>query len=104
FGFDTTGSMSAELTAMKNVSTGVPAIIHDLRCLEAGTSCVRDDDCAPGNLCFSGSCIADPLVAGCIPDLWTGLGTWDDLDTYRNRISLQADPLVTANAIPTVGG
>jgi hypothetical protein len=105
FAFDTTGSMEQELSAMRNPSTGVPAIVSQLRCAPTGASCALDSDCAMAEVCFGGSCITDPLIGdGCIPDLWTGVGTWDDLNTYRNRVSLQPDPLSTASAVPVTGG
>jgi hypothetical protein len=106
FGFDTTGSMAAELSAMANQNTGVPAIIDALRCpLTGGGACMLDGDCGSGSVCFDGTCIEDPSAGeGCIPDLWSGVGTWDDLNTYRNRVSLQPDPAITAGAIPGTGG
>ena len=67
---------------MANPTTGVPRIVELL-------------GCAAGE---------DPVVTGCIPDLYTGVGTFDELDTYRNRVSLQGDPAVTAAAIPGTGG
>jgi len=81
FAFDTTGSMRAELTAMRNPSSGVPAIISSL-------------SCAAGE---------DPIATGCLPDVWTGVGTFDELDTFRNRVSLQPTASVTARAIPGTG-
>jgi hypothetical protein len=106
FAFDTTGSMSAELTAMKNATTGVPAIVDALTCDVVGGACLLDEDC--GNLdqiCFQDQCIVSPNVGdGCIPDMWTGVGRWDQLNTYTNLLSLQADPVATAAAIPNTGG
>ena len=105
FGFDTTGSMSAELAAMKNPATGVPAIVDALRCQEFGVACLIDSDCAAGQVCFESQCIADPNVgAGCVPDMWTGIGRFDNLNTFSNILSLQPDPVATANAVPSVGG
>ena len=106
FSFDTTASMAAELASMANTASGVPAIIDALRCAPTGvTGCARDVDCGAGSVCFAGSCVEDPLAGdGCIPDVWTGVGTWDILNTYRNLVSLQADPVVTATAIPSTGG
>jgi Bacterial TSP3 repeat len=105
FTFDTTGSMSAELSAMRSSTTGVPAIVDQLRCTPTGGACQQDDQCQNGSVCFNGSCITDPLVGdGCIPDLWTGVGRWDELNTYRNLVSLQPDPVATANAVPGTGG
>lgn len=105
FAFDRTGSMSAELNAFRNTMTGVSKIISDLRCVPTGQTCTLDADCATGNICFAGACVADPNVGlGCIPDLWTGIGRFDDLNTYFNLVSLQPDPAVTAAAVPTTGG
>lgn len=105
FAFDTTGSMSAELAAMKNQTTGVPAIVAQLVCQNFGTACTLDQECAADQVCFENQCIKSPNVApGCIPNLYTGVGTFDDLNTYANRVSLQANPAVTAAAIPNTGG
>ncbi len=104
FAFDTTTSMSAELTAMKDAATGIPAIVEDLRCADFNQPCNLDQDCGAG-ICFQNSCIQDPNAgAGCIPDLWTGVGKFDILNTYHNILSLQPDPVATANAIPGTNG
>lgn len=101
FGFDTTGSMGAELAAL---NTSLPQVIDQLRCQEFGTACNIDSDCAVDQVCFQSQCIEDPgLLPGCVPDMWTGVGIWDDLNSYENLVSLQPDPAVTAAAIPGVG-
>ncbi|MFT3766044.1 MAG: hypothetical protein QM820_11085 [Minicystis sp.] len=91
---------------MKNPTTGVPAIVNQLRCAASGVSCAVDADCSAGQVCFENACITDPLAGpGCIPDLWTGVGRFDDLNTYRNLLSLQPDPVATATAVPgSTGG
>jgi len=105
FAFDTTGSMSAELAAM-SAATGVPAIVDQLTCDVIGGACVLDEDCGnPDQICFQDQCIVSPnFGAGCIPDMWTGVGRWDNLNTYTNLLSLQPNPATTAAAIPGVGG
>ena len=135
FAFDTTGSMSQELAAMK-APTGVPAIVSALTCDPdpANTTCVIDSDCPTNYVCFQNTCVTDPngiacasnadcpqapqayicennscvagagVAPGCIPELWTGVGRWDVLNTYKNLVSLQPNPQVTANAIPATGG
>lgn len=104
FSFDTTGSMFEELAAMADPVNGVPAIVDTLRCAPTGGTCLLDEDCAAG-VCFNGLCVEDPLVGdGCIPDMWTGVGVFDEIDTYRNVLSLQEDPNATAGAIPGTGG
>ncbi len=107
FSFDITGSMSAELAAM---ATSVPQIVDELSCKPdaANTACVIDTDCPANYICFQNGCVDDPLVAnmgaGCIPDMWTGVGSFNNCNTYINLVSLQSDPVVTANAVPGTGG
>lgn len=104
FGFDTTASMSAELSSMANATNGVPAIINQLRCPSTGGACANDSDCLLG-VCFNSACIQDPAIgAGCVPDMYTGVGVFDELNTFRNIVSLQGNPTTTANAIPGIGG
>ena len=81
FAFDITTSMNAEMDAMRSASTGVPAIVAEL-------------ECGPGE---------DPVTTGCIPDLWTGTGSFHEIDTYKNLLSLQDNPMTTASNIPTTG-
>lgn len=107
FNFDITGSMSAELSAM---ATNVPQIVDQLRCKPDAnnTACTIDPDCPTNYICFQNLCVDDPLVAnagaGCIPDMWTGVGRFDNCNTYTNIVSLQPNPQVTASAIPGTGG
>ncbi|NUP11955.1 MAG: hypothetical protein HOW73_38400 [Polyangiaceae bacterium] len=104
FAFDTTGSMSAELTAMQNMVSGVPAIVNQLECANYGGVCNLDADCGAG-VCFENHCIQDPNEGlGCIADVWTGVGRFDELNTYENLLSLQSDPAATAGAVPDIGG
>lgn len=103
FAFDTSESMIGELDAMRDVQSGVPAIVDALTCGFYGGTCELDVDCEAG-ICFEGTCIEDPNQGqGCIPDLWTGVGKWTELNTYRNILSLQSNPLATAGAIPLTG-
>ena len=104
FAFDTTGSMNVELAAMANAATGVPALVDQVTCDVLGGACVIDSDCAAG-ICFGDTCVQDPNAGqGCIPDLWTGVGRFDELNTYRNLLSLQPSAMLTATMIPGVGG
>lgn len=103
FSFDTTGSMSGELAAMSSPTTGVPAIIDALQCHPTGGSCVADADC-PSGICFASSCIQDPGLTGCLPDMWTGVGRFDEIDTFYNILAPQPSPSVTASSIPGTGG
>lgn len=101
FSFDTTGSMGAELSAM---ASNVPSIIDQLQCQPTGGMCMLDSDCAVG-VCFGGLCIEDPIPApGCVPNMWTGVGHWSDLNTFVNLLALQPNPATTAANIPTTSG
>lgn len=107
FLFDRSGSMQAEFSAMKGPQ-GVPAIMDALRCKVYGASCVSDEDCGAGKVCFSHTvCIEDPLTAnggaGCIPNMWTGVGHFHDCNTYTNTLHLQPNPQLTAAAIGNAG-
>lgn len=104
FAFDTTQSMVQEMNAMRDPLFGVPAIIDELGCQVTSRSCAASSDCDPGQVCNgAGRCAEDPLVDSCIPDIWTGVGTFTELDTYKNDLSLQADPSATTAAIPGTG-
>jgi Bacterial TSP3 repeat len=106
FLFDETGSMSAEFSAM---SSSVPSIIADLTCADTGNPCTIDTDCGANEICFSATstCVEDPLTAnmgaGCVPDLWTGVGRYNNCNTYDHNVALQPNPTTTANAIGGVG-
>ncbi len=100
FSFDITGSMGAELTSMANTTTGVPAIVDQLTCDPTGGACALDQDCPANSICFNNQCITDPMFgSGCVPDLWTGVGRWYDINTFRNVVSLQSNPTTTANNV-----
>jgi hypothetical protein len=102
FAFDTSTTMAQETAAMRDPVSGVPGIIDRLRCPETTTPCASDLDCGPGLVCDSGLvCVEDPNVSGCLLDMWTGVGRWNELDTYTNLVGLQPDPTVTAAGIPT---
>ncbi|MGF1469523.1 MAG: hypothetical protein ACFCGT_25660 [Sandaracinaceae bacterium] len=99
FTIDTTCSMVGEISTMRS---RVVEIIDGLSCTSSMNVCTGDLGCEEGEICnFEGLCIEDPETSGCIPDLWTGLGTYAGFsDTYRNELSLQPDPAVTQDAVP----
>jgi hypothetical protein len=100
FLMDETGSMTSEFTTLANPVTGLPSIMNQLTCANTGSPCVLDSDCGVDQVCFNLSCIQDPLVgAGCVPDLWTGVGFFNNCNTYDNIVSLQPDPNITAAAM-----
>jgi hypothetical protein len=99
FLFDTTGSMSGEIRAMKEAVT---VVIGNLTCETTGMTCRGDLECADGFVCSAGGqCIADPRVSGCIADMWTGVGTYaGNPNSYRNLLAVQPDPAETQRRIP----
>ncbi|MCB9620571.1 MAG: hypothetical protein H6724_14120, partial [Sandaracinus sp.] len=100
FLFDTTGSMSGEISAMKDAMN---VVIDNLACDDFRVPCTGDLECDEGQVCSaSGSCVSDPRVSGCIASLWTGIGTYEgNPNSYRNLLSLQSDPLEAQRRIPS---
>lgn len=99
FLFDTTGSMSGSIAAMKEAVTDV---ITNLTCTSDGTPCTGDLECPEDRVCSAGgTCISDPRVSGCIADMWSGVGSYaGNPNSYRNLLSLQADSGETQRRIP----
>lgn len=99
FLFDTTGSMSGEISTMRSAVT---SIIDNITCTDFGTACVTDADCAGGQVCaLTSTCIEDPAATSCIASVWTGVGTYEgNRNSYRNLLSLQGVPSATQAAIP----
>ena len=101
FSLDTSGSMSEEWATM---NTRLTNIITALKCTDFGTTCTLDPDCATDQICFQTKCIADPNVgAGCVPDMWTGVGLFNDLNTYQNVQSLSPIVADTIAALDFTG-
>ena len=108
FGFDASLSMQEEYVAMRDTTTGLPAVVSQLTCQRTSTTCEKHDHCttALGNGFVCGPdnvCVSDPLVSGCIPNLWTGVGKFGNVDSFRNLLSPQPDPTATATNIPATG-
>jgi hypothetical protein len=101
FTIDQTGSMSQEFNTLQST---LSQIIDTLACDVYGGTCVQDSECGADQICFNQTCIADPNVGvGCVPDLYTGVGLFEDLNSYHNYVSLQPNPQVTAQAINAMG-
>ncbi|MBZ0118089.1 MAG: hypothetical protein K8H88_13885, partial [Sandaracinaceae bacterium] len=102
FQMDTSGSMSAEISTMRNA---VVEIIDNITCEDFGTPCTAVSDCEfhPDSICGAGgTCIEDPERTFCIASLWTGVGRYDgNPRSYRNLLSLQPTPSLTRDRIPT---
>ncbi len=97
FSIDTTGSMIEEFDTLQST---LVSIINTLQCAATGNPCTLDQDCGAGEVCFDDQCIEDPnLGQGCVPNMWTGVGHWNDINTFHNVLSLQPDPPITAAVI-----
>lgn len=101
FLFDTTGSMVAEISAMRAATVD---ILTQLTCEDSGTPCTSDVECefVPGTVCSGGgTCIEDPEATFCIASIWTGVGRYEgNPNSYRNLLSLQPTPSLTRDLIP----
>ncbi|MDX9722075.1 MAG: hypothetical protein RBU37_15140, partial [Myxococcota bacterium] len=80
------------------LSGQLSTIISQLSCAESSTFCRTDDDCLSTQVCGPNQlCIQNPTEGeGCIANLWTGFGHWEELDSFVNRVSLQPNPSVTS--------
>ncbi len=102
FLFDISGSMFSTITGLRDA---VSMIMDDLTCMDFGTSCRTDGDCAVGQVCsLTGSCIEDPSMSSCVASPWTGGGYYEI--PMVNLLSLQDTPATTASAlnVSTFGG
>ncbi|MBO6939006.1 MAG: hypothetical protein JJ863_28820 [Deltaproteobacteria bacterium] len=97
FLFDLSGSMDDEIASMR---TGVQMVMDDLTCdPTGGGACMEDTDCAAGVCSIEGVCVEDPVVAGCVPNFWTGTGGYRI--NLEHALSLQPDPATTSGAFLT---
>jgi len=99
FLIDTTGSMVGEISAMRDATL---RLIEELTCPAGGAPCSTDRDCGSEEVCSpEGHCGAIPEVAGCLPDLHAGIGTYAGASsTYRHRANIQPPGPAVVDAIP----
>ena len=98
---DRTGSMLAEINAMRNA---IDRIISNLTCARSIAPCSGDKDCADVETCgLDGVCIEDPAQSRCIPSFWTGSGVFGGDPTanyFDNLQAINADGGATASVLP----
>lgn len=96
FLFDSSGTMSDELSALQGAVT---TLINDLTCLDTRTPCTDDASCGPGQVCgvFTGTCVEDPGVSSCLLSPWTGGGRY--VEDFQNLLSVQPSVAATASAL-----
>ncbi len=118
FLFDVSGSMAGEIGALR---TAVNSIIGNLQCMDTGTACGVDADCAGfaggTEVCspFTNTCIENPAMSSCVLSPWTGVGQYEDQychgagpGTCASGVTnaaippglrLQPDPMATASTM-----
>jgi hypothetical protein len=83
------------IAAMKEAIT---TVVTNLTCGGGGTTCTRDADCAGDRVQRVGHLHRRPARERLHRGQWTGVGTYAAASTYRNVLSLQADPTGRARA------
>lgn len=99
FLFDTTGSMTGEIAAMR---AAMIELMDALACPSGGRACSDERDCRDGERCSpEGRCGPAPEVAGCLPDLQVGVGRYAGAaDSYRHLLDVGPVTAATVDAIP----
>ncbi|MEZ4462201.1 MAG: hypothetical protein R3E66_21270, partial [bacterium] len=90
---DNTGSM---FEYFANFQGSLAAVMQGLKCTDLGTTCDADEQCGANQCSVGGRCVARNTQ--CAVDPYTGMGTWDTLDTFQNVVTPQANAGVTALA------
>lgn len=108
---DISASLAGEVAA---VASSIQALVDELVCVNTGDACVRDGECAPGEVCnpFTATCVEEPAAARCVITAYTGAGYyetqyWHTAGPAGNGVRLQPDPTSTATAMAswsTFGG
>ena len=105
FLFDSSGTMMQEF---KTLQQHLPSMLSTMRCKDYGKVCEENVDCAEydGAICSeSKRCIANPTSGeGCFSDMWTGFGTWGNMNTYRNWESMSSDSSGIVNTLAKFAG
>ena len=79
-----------------------------MRCKDLGKDCEKNVDCKDLNegnsICSEENrCIVDPSQGeGCFSNMWTGFGVWGNLNSFKNKQSLDEDTTATTNALASV--
>ena len=98
---DQSGSMDQEFLTLQS---GLVDMVAGLVCPTVGGACSEDADCPIGAICHAEECVQDPLSgAGCIPEIWTGVGVFNNCHTYDNQMHLQPDAAITAASLDPEG-
>ena len=105
FSIDSSVSMEKSVTTLRDK---LPNMLNSLKCPDLGRDCIETIDCRDLNngdaICSQKNrCIVSPQVGtdgkGCFADMWTGLGSWGDLNTFTNKSSISEGAQNTVTAL-----
>ena len=105
FSLDSSVSMTGSVTTLRDK---LPSMLDSLLCPDLGRACESTIDCRDLNhgdaICSQNQrCIVSPQVGvdgkGCFANMWTGLGTWGNVDSFINKSSLSDGSQNTLKAL-----
>ncbi len=110
FSIDASNSMSDEIATLKD---NLNNMLKSLQCSDLGRDCESNIDCKDiqsdgadkyDAICSEKHrCIVSPKSGtdgkGCFADMWTGVGKWGDIKSFKNLSALSGDLAATKNAL-----
>ncbi len=105
FSLDSSVSMTGSVTTLRDK---LPSMLDSLLCPDLGRACESTIDCRDLNhgdaICSQNQrCIISPQVGvdgkGCFANMWTGLGTWGNVNSFINKSSLSDGSQNTLKAL-----
>lgn len=103
FAFDSSFSMDSTISAL---SKNLPTMLDNLKCKDFDQSCKSNEECAafPNAICSeSGKCIQNPKYdKGCFDNMWTGVGFWGSVNSFKNERSLSQTPDAVVSALNSI--
>ena len=105
FSLDSSVSMTGSVTTLRDK---LPSMLDSLLCPDLGRACESTIDCRDLNhgdaICSQNQrCIISPQVGvdgkGCFANMWTGLGTWGNVNSFINKSSLSNGSQNTLKAL-----
>ena len=109
FSIDASNSMSDEIATLK---ANLGEMLQSLQCPDLGRNCESNIDCKGDDIAYDAicsekhRCIVSPKSGiddkGCFADMWTGVGKWGDLNSFKNLSALSGNLAATDNALNSV--
>lgn len=102
FSADSSGSMLDEHEALAQRWS---EIAENLLCTDLRASCGSDDDCAEGFCSVTETCHQNETsYPQCLTSLFSGVGSWMEIDSFEHHLRPQDDPEVTAQRLGDLAG